>query len=628
MAPFLTLFVVISALAWPTHQKIVQPDACKVTTNPFYRQTCGTSGATRDSCMAAGCCFVESKTPKDSCPTSTNKSGACYFPANCEAGDPKGRIQCGWDGINRQQCNCRGCCYDNTKGDDLPACFQPYSTTTNCDWEEHDGKFIVNNNQKLYTHKMSLAECKQFCLETKDFQCNSYEFKKSTGRCSLSKLTMLEAKHMFLVRESADYVTYSCKQREPTVIPECKGKNIDLLFVVDESSSIKSADFDRVKEFAMAISEKLHMSTEGSRVGFDTFAQKPETRMKLYQGKQVRSSMNIIKGVSQNGGSTYTHIAIKNIMNSFRTQAGGRDDAIKVAIVQTDGKSIDKNATKEAAADVRARSVKLIAFGVGDFDETEIRLIASSPKEDHSFKLKNFHQLNSIVDKIIKLACSGVPPEPLPPQPPRPDAPEEWPRFCKDIPPVNRTRTWDNLYTIDPDGPDFGAGRFRVECDFTKDPPETIIHNNQEGETCGEKCDEVDSGCFVTEIVYQASLFQTSQTTVYADRCRQYLKYDCVNSAIGYRDGDSTPFTWWTNKNFKKMNYWAEGPKSGGCKCALDGTCANGHKCNCDARDGVKRTDEGTITDQTLLPIREVMVGDISSDGQQGCFRLGPLICV
>ena len=52
------------------------------------------------------------------------------------------------------------------------------------------------------------------------------------------------------------------------------------------------------------------------------------------------------------------------------------------------------------------------------------------------------------------------------------------------------------------------------------------------------------------------------------------------------------------------------------------------HFCECESNDKVWRHDEGTITDNHLLPVTGLYFSDTDEAHEMGFFTLGPLICV
>ena len=53
--------------------------------------------------------------------------------------------------------------------------------------------------------------------------------------------------------------------------------------------------------------------------------------------------------------------------------------------------------------------MSIISLGIGPMiDASELRLIASEPKDKHVFKLDNFDELRAKLDKILAQACAAT----------------------------------------------------------------------------------------------------------------------------------------------------------------------------------------------------------------------------
>ena len=51
----------------------------------------------------------------------------------------------------------------------------------------------------------------------------------------------------------------------------------------------------------------------------------------------------------------------------------------------------------------------IISLGIGaEIDLSELKLIASEPKEKHVFKLANFDELKAKLDSILTQACAAT----------------------------------------------------------------------------------------------------------------------------------------------------------------------------------------------------------------------------
>jgi len=112
-------------------------DKCSCSVNPNSRKECGHYGITEAECINKGCCWG-----------STNVNGApwCFYTASggkttdctnnnnndkkvCEI-DAYKREDCGYYGINKSDCESRGCCWVESNISGIPWCFHPKTIKT------------------------------------------------------------------------------------------------------------------------------------------------------------------------------------------------------------------------------------------------------------------------------------------------------------------------------------------------------------------------------------------------------------------------------------------------------------------------------------------------------------------
>ncbi|KAG5851111.1 hypothetical protein ANANG_G00089560 [Anguilla anguilla] len=181
-------------------------------------------------------------------------------------------------------------------------------------------------------------------------------------------------------------------------------------------------------------------------------------------------------------------------------------------------------------------------------------------------------------------------------------------------------------YIIDPDGPGQEQNPFPVYCDMDSQPGAgvTVVSHNSESRTRVGPCEE--AGCYSREVVYQnASLPQLRALIEASLSCTQDVKVECRHIRfLGAQWG------WWTSWDGRRVDSWG-GATTGSrrCACGERGECDLGlSTCNCDANDEVWRSDEGFLSDMTLLPLREVRFGDTRDVPMEMAFHtIGPLQC-
>ncbi|XP_006817817.1 uncharacterized protein LOC100377028 [Saccoglossus kowalevskii] len=192
-----------------------------------------------------------------------------------------------------------------------------------------------------------------------------------------------------------------------------------------------------------------------------------------------------------------------------------------------------------------------------------------------------------------------------------------------------------SLYLIDPDG-DGPLNPFTVHCDmWTEASAVTTIRHNQEDRTHVQGYDE--PGSYMANITYgDVSIDQIRAVIDTSDTCEQWIGYDCYHSAFNF-DTD-VPNAWWVDYSGTNHYYWgSSGNQEGFCQCGVNGDCddatggindALNIKCNCDNNDNKWRTDEGYLTDKTVLPVTALQFGDSGDNTEEGYHTLGPLTCI
>ena len=120
----------------PTTTQVPGPN-CDVG-NPKHRVDCGFPGIKEETCLYAGCCWDTTVSGVPWCfhgvdttvpPTTTMPPTTTQEPdPNCDVGPPSERVDCGYPGITPNACRDRNCCWDESIRD-VPWCFFGKMTT-------------------------------------------------------------------------------------------------------------------------------------------------------------------------------------------------------------------------------------------------------------------------------------------------------------------------------------------------------------------------------------------------------------------------------------------------------------------------------------------------------------------
>uniref|UniRef100_A0A665U225 VWFA domain-containing protein n=1 Tax=Echeneis naucrates TaxID=173247 RepID=A0A665U225_ECHNA len=133
---------------------------------------------------------------------------------------------------------------------------------------------------------------------------------------------------------------------------DCKAAKLaDIVFIVDESGSIGTSNFQLVRTFLYSIINGLEVSTTRVRVGIVTYNDRATAQVYLNSFSDKKELLNFIKILPYHGGGTRTGAALKFAQeNVFIQSTGSRKDrgVQQVAVVITDGESQDNVNAKEA----------------------------------------------------------------------------------------------------------------------------------------------------------------------------------------------------------------------------------------------------------------------------------------
>lgn len=175
-----------------------------------------------------------------------------------------------------------------------------------------------------------------------------------------------------------------------------------------------------------------------------------------------------------------------------------------------------------------------------------------------------------------------------------------------------------------------GTGNpYTALCNVT-DPSRTstfITHNKMPGTPVRDA--NVVGHFYEHEVTYtgSADMSQIRALVEKSQHCRQYIRFHCMRSKLLNTPRGPT-HTFWLSHDGSPQEYWGgaePGSKSCACGMAKPPSCAGPTKfCNCDARDGVWRVDDGYLTDKTVLPVTSLL---FNRKSKRSDFTLGPLEC-
>ncbi|KAI9528337.1 hypothetical protein NQZ68_022029 [Dissostichus eleginoides] len=181
----------------------------------------------------------------------------------------------------------------------------------------------------------------------------------------------------------------------------------DLVLLVDGSWSIGRINFKTIRNFIARMVSVFDISPDRVQIALAQYSGDPKTEWHLNAHKTKASLLVAIDKMPYKGGNTMTGMALNFILQeNFKTSEGMREDARKIGILITDGKSQDEIVFTSQS--LRDSGIELYAVGVKNADEGELRSIASDPDDIHMYNVNDFKFLVDIVEELTDNICNSI----------------------------------------------------------------------------------------------------------------------------------------------------------------------------------------------------------------------------
>lgn len=171
---------------------------------------------------------------------------------------------------------------------------------------------------------------------------------------------------------------------------------MDLILVLDESGSIYSTDFSKMKEECSNLVSGLSENDRVAVFTFDSYSRKINTFVSAAQAE------NYIKRISQHMGLTAIKDAALDGINEKITN--GREDSTSVLILLTDGYSNADSTLlsyKDIAKKAKDNDIQIYTIGVGNsLSVTDLTTLAEETGGRY-YPISNFSKLQEAFGKII-----------------------------------------------------------------------------------------------------------------------------------------------------------------------------------------------------------------------------------
>ncbi|KAK7896301.1 hypothetical protein WMY93_021626 [Mugilogobius chulae] len=281
--------------------------------------------------------------------------------------------------------------------------------------------------------------------------------KPKTSKKSQGKVTVSE-------KETDVQLTTKKPETTSSQSTGCDKTIADVVFLVDESSSIGVDNFNRIKDFIFrAVTYFPSIGPQGTQIAVVHYSDDPRIEFRLNDNKDRSSLLRALRALPYRGGNTKTGKGIGYVLQElFQESLGMRQNAPHVLVLITDGRAQDDVLPPSRVA--RALGVSVLAVGVANADIEELNKIAAPTNYKNIFYSPSFDDFPSIERDFINSVCSDELLSEYKPEPEAEDAqldnptgdPEEVTKLKLPAPPtVSRVRKEIRAMDLD-------SGKFRA----------------------------------------------------------------------------------------------------------------------------------------------------------------------
>ncbi|XP_068876825.1 collagen alpha-1(XXVIII) chain-like isoform X4 [Aphelocoma coerulescens] len=193
---------------------------------------------------------------------------------------------------------------------------------------------------------------------------------------------------------------------------KCKEIPMELVFVIDSSESVGPENFEIIKDFVIALVDRVTVGRNATRIGLVLYSLEVRLEFGLNKYPTRQDVKRAIRKMQYMGEGTYTGTAIrKATQEGF---SGARAGVRKVALVLTDGQTDRREAVKLdlVVREAHAANIEMYAIGIVNTSDPaqaefvhELNLIASDPDREHMYLIDDFNTLSALESKLVNQFC-------------------------------------------------------------------------------------------------------------------------------------------------------------------------------------------------------------------------------
>ena len=183
--------------------------------------------------------------------------------------------------------------------------------------------------------------------------------------------------------------------------------------MLDRSVSIDINTFNDVKQFENNFVKSIAIGPNENQVGTIIFGETADTVFQLNTYNNTKDVLDAIAAMKKHYGYTDVKSGLCKLVEGFKEENGARPlshGVYRIAILLTDGISTKNysycnwSTLQKAAEEVHKRGILVYVIGVGDFDHSELEIIASQVPGALTY-LHNFKELPWGNEKLFDEVC-------------------------------------------------------------------------------------------------------------------------------------------------------------------------------------------------------------------------------
>merc|ERR1712226_973872 len=203
-----------------------------------------------------------------------------------------------------------------------------------------------------------------------------------------------------------------CGKCKPKKEPACAEKAVDVIFVLDGSSSVGPKNFTVAQNFINGIVDKFNVSPEGVKIGLLQYSTRPRIEFNLNDHKTKKSVKAAVKNIDWILGDTHTALVLRETHNSMVAPAYRKESKrSRFVIVITDGDPQDFKQVPAAVDQLTGKGVKIFAIGVGKATRSELNKLAFTGTHSNTkdvFYADDYASAKRFTDTLVSLICKNV----------------------------------------------------------------------------------------------------------------------------------------------------------------------------------------------------------------------------